>query len=255
MSTEHDKPQQNQETDSQQETPSQRKPRSPVERVLVWGGIALLAVLAGLQGWAQLHYSQTLSAWQEAIVKMENDPEAPAFTKQDAEKMIRGNPEQSAPQQEGIRQSVIYTWSGPIRDYSITLSYTNDENEEVLEFASAGAKEEEDADRMAGAPQDGAAEGVDEEQMDEEQIESTPELPPEGGNADSEPEASRPRPTRAPAPETETAEESSTEAGETADQPSEEQAESGPEPPALPEPNNSAGGDGESESSKTDDSE
>ena len=143
-----DQVEQQENTQSDQEEPAEevaadqaaspQKTRSPVERILVWGLIAGLVVLVGLQARARFAYTSTLKSLVSAVRESDRHPAADPLTLANARKLITGSPAVSNEKEER-NKVVVYTWKGLLKSYSIRITITDDENPEVLSVVTPGA--------------------------------------------------------------------------------------------------------------------
>ena len=172
-----------------------KKRRSPVERTIVWGLIAVLLVVVLWEGWARYGYSRTLDNWQDAIAKSESAEGAAGVNRTAAEEMLAGSPTISGPEQEGRFQTVTYRWKSLLKEYSIAVTYVGDPPE-ITDLVTADAPEEEQPGPIADVPDEsleessGAPSAEGEEPTAEEPAPS--ETPP--GEPSAAPEASETQP-------------------------------------------------------------
>lgn len=108
-------------SESQSPTPAApaRKPRSSVERALVWGGILVLLAVVGVQAQARFGYDQSLKRTQGAL-------EAKARSGQDSEVTISEMPGYLAGWYVTDRRKlgqVVYSWDGVFKSYGFTVTY------------------------------------------------------------------------------------------------------------------------------------
>jgi hypothetical protein len=98
-----------------------KKPRSPAERVLVWGGIIVLLLLVGVQAHARKGYEWTLANLEPLIDddKVDGQPLALA----DVDSHIVGFPSQSETSVDRTTTKRVYRWYGLGGSYGITISY------------------------------------------------------------------------------------------------------------------------------------
>jgi hypothetical protein len=156
------------------------KRRSPVERTIVWGLIAVLLVVVLWEGWARYGYSRTLDKWQDAIAKAESADSTGGVSRTAAEEMLAGSPTISGPQQEGRFQTVTYRWKSLLKEYSIAVSYVGDPPE-ITDLVTADAPEEEQPAPVVSGPDD----EEDEEEGDED-AERPPRKRPESAPTSGE---------------------------------------------------------------------
>lgn len=150
--------------------PPQDKKRNPVERVIVWGLIAAMAVVVTLEGTARFGYTSTLNKLQDALARDEG-PDAIALHLNDVSAHVSGFPTRQV--SEGKLFSVVeYRWKGLLKDYGgIRLSYSNDDQivmgletdlppeEPELPLAVAPAAEESSPMDMMQANSEGGSGG------------------------------------------------------------------------------------------------
>lgn len=98
-----------------------KKPRSPVERVIVWGGITVLLLLVAVQAHARFGYQMTLSSLGPLI---DDDREGGTpLALADVDSHVVGFPSQSENSTNGKNSERVYRWYGLGRSYGITISY------------------------------------------------------------------------------------------------------------------------------------
>jgi len=112
-----------------------KKPRSPVERAVVWGGIAILLGLLAIQANAFMSFSQTKKPLLAAV--RESDDTDKVVTEEMVKGMIQGNPAHETGAPEGIsdvsaKRMDTYTWKGLFRSYAIKVFYGVGEPAEVV---------------------------------------------------------------------------------------------------------------------------
>lgn len=106
-----------------------RKPRSPVERVIVWGAITGLLIVAGLQWRAHDGFSKTRNAIQAAIQAVEESPgvEQRSVSVNDVPAMIHGSPRYVTERIDipfhPEKKVDTYTWRGVLKPYTLRLYY------------------------------------------------------------------------------------------------------------------------------------
>lgn len=98
-----------------------KKPRSPVERVIVWGGIIVLLLLVGVQAHARKGYELTLQAL-EPLVDDDYEGGQP-LSIADVDSHVVGFPSQSENAVSATRTERVYRWRGLRGSYGITLEY------------------------------------------------------------------------------------------------------------------------------------
>lgn len=106
-----------------------RKPRSPVERVIVWGAITGLLIVAGLQWRAHDGFSKTRNAIKAAMDAVESSPgvEQRSVSVNDVPAMIHGNPHYISERRDipfdPIKKVDTYTWRGVLKPYKVQLYF------------------------------------------------------------------------------------------------------------------------------------
>jgi hypothetical protein len=144
-----------------------KKPRSPVERVIVWGGIIVLLLLVAVQAHARKGYEWTLEALQPLV---DDDFEgAVPLAIADVEQHVVGFPSQSENVVSPTRTERVYRWRGLRGSYGITLAYNPAADTSVVtSLVTDGAPEPEApvyddsadgeaSDLMAGMPGGGGS--------------------------------------------------------------------------------------------------
>ena len=98
--------------------PKPEKKRSPAERVIVWGAIAILLVVVAIEWRAQHGYKQALAAVSDVL--QASDATGDDVTLPDVEKLMAGAKAESAPSQ-GRFEVLTYEWNGLFRSYMLRL--------------------------------------------------------------------------------------------------------------------------------------
>lgn len=147
--------------------PASKPPRSPVERMLVWGGIIVLLVLVGIQARARLGYTMTLNALQDRIAEDEG-PNPRTFPAKDVDQYLVGWPKQTRQEAGKDSGTIQLSWRGLTTSYEIRVHYDSlpGEPESLvtsLETKDAPTVEQQVADAMEEAGPTG-----------------TPSMPPSG---------------------------------------------------------------------------
>lgn len=98
------------------------KPRSPVERIIVWGLIGLLVIVLGVEAHGKMSYDASLSSSQAQIAATENSNDD--LTIEAAQKSIRGFAGRTESESSGShgRQSITYRWPSLFKTYIIQLN-------------------------------------------------------------------------------------------------------------------------------------
>ena len=98
-----------------------KKPRSPVERFIVWGGIVVLLLLVAVQAHARKGYELTLQALQPLV---DDDYEGGVpLPIADIDSHVVGFPSRSENELSATRTERVYRWRGLRGSYGITLEY------------------------------------------------------------------------------------------------------------------------------------
>lgn len=120
--------------------PADKPSRNPVERVIVWGGIGLLLVVAGIETRAQRGYAMSLEAVQSAF----SDNEEVEISLSDARQLMALAPAET--KQSNVSLAVDnfrFSWLSLFKSgqYEIILRVTSDEEQQVVSFATPAAPE------------------------------------------------------------------------------------------------------------------
>ena len=121
--------------------PSDKPPRNPIERVIVWGLIGVLLVVMGIEARAQRGYAMSLDTLQTTF----SDGEEVEITLDDARKLMSFGPvEVKAPDEHGPYHFYDYyrfSWFSLFKsgDYEITLKVTDNEELTVISFSTPAA--------------------------------------------------------------------------------------------------------------------
>ena len=97
----------------------EKKPRSPVERAVVWGGISILLIIAGIQGIAAYGFTMSQDKVIAAVKKADNSEDE--LNLNDAEELMSGFWSKSPIQEKNHERFVVYSWTGVYQNYSILL--------------------------------------------------------------------------------------------------------------------------------------
>jgi len=129
------------------------KRRSPVERVVVWGMIAALMVVLGIEGYAKMAYGSSLSSLQKKL----NESEASGdLTIAKAHDSIRGAYRRAESQDKRGKQ-VTYRWFSLFKHYAIKLNATKEDVVLSLETPDAAPEATPAAAPQLGPKTDPAA--------------------------------------------------------------------------------------------------
>lgn len=132
-----------------------KKPRSPVERVVVWGGIAVLLVLAAYQARARVGYSMTLSALQDRLEEDEGS-DAKQLLLKDLDSYIVGWPSRKQDESSAHKGQIELTWPGLSASYGIVVGYDpSEEGKPITGMETRGFQEPPPEEQPA--PRNGAA--------------------------------------------------------------------------------------------------
>ena len=115
--------------------------RSPIERVIVWGGIGLLLVVALIEARALRGYGTSLSAVQAALA---NDEEV-QITLDDARELMAFGPSESIRESNSaFLKHHQFSWFSLFKSgqYELTLDITADEEALVLGFSTPEAADQ-----------------------------------------------------------------------------------------------------------------
>ena len=114
--------------------------RSPIERAVVWGFIALLLVIVSLEFVAHLKFTKAVRAVDERQDLAEDGStfSEAEFRQLLGEKQPVENQEITHPIHRRCRQE-IYHWNGPLRKRSLTVYFMLGENGEVLAYETSGS--------------------------------------------------------------------------------------------------------------------
>ncbi len=135
-----------------------KPPRNPVERVLVWGLIGGLLVVAGVEARAQRGYTMSLDAFQTAFA----DSEEVQISLGDARKLMALGPaEVKAPDEHGPFHYYDYyrfSWFSLFKpgDYEITLQVTGNDEMNVISFSTPAAPLPEWMEESTPSPEEAA---------------------------------------------------------------------------------------------------
>ena len=121
--------------------PAEKPPRNPVERVIVWGLIAALLVVVGVEARAKRGYTMSLNAFQTAFADSE---EVEISLDEARQLMVLGPAEVKAPKEHGAFHYYDYyqfSWPSLFKsgDYEITLKVTDNDELNVISFSTPAA--------------------------------------------------------------------------------------------------------------------
>lgn len=137
-----DNPPQNEKSAALEQPKKTAPARSPIERAVVWGLIALLLAIVGWEFTAHMGYTKALRGFKEEFAKIDGGQ---SFTTETVNKVVGGKaPAKHEEITDGIYgQCVeeIYSWNGPIRKRGIRVLLSVGANPEVMEYDTITAGE------------------------------------------------------------------------------------------------------------------
>ncbi|MDZ4688757.1 MAG: hypothetical protein SH850_27095 [Planctomycetaceae bacterium] len=109
-----------------------KKPRSPGEKLVVWGGIVVLLLLAAVQAHARFGYEMSLKKLQARVASDDNGTVdgAPLYLS-DVPTYLVGWPSRKV-EEERHWHAVTYSWVGLGKSYSIRMPYDTTEAKPVI---------------------------------------------------------------------------------------------------------------------------
>lgn len=134
-------------------SPSESKPaaaRNPVERIVVWGLIGILGILAILEGSTRFAYTNSLSRLR-ARLQDDDTADAVPLTLAEAEKMISGSPKKTVGE-----RVVSYRFQGLLKEFG-TIHLPHDADQVVLGLETADAPEPQEREVVRTVGEDGYA--------------------------------------------------------------------------------------------------
>ena len=103
---------------SQMPTPPSKKPRSSVERVIVWGGIAILGCVLAFEAHQKYSYDPTVTR----LRKVFSEDTEKHVKLSEIEKMISGSPTKvTAPHGSRLYNTIDLKWPSLFKDYRVQL--------------------------------------------------------------------------------------------------------------------------------------
>ncbi|MFH1299774.1 MAG: hypothetical protein ABIK07_01840 [Planctomycetota bacterium] len=127
--------------------PVEKKKRSPVERAVVWGLIAVALVVILIEWNARSGYSTTLTAMQDRIALADKDP-AQEFSLAEAKTMVKGYPYGDEKLTKNGKQ-LQYRWLSLFRTYALQLS--SDDEDIVLSLKTEAGPLGEEQPQIAAS--------------------------------------------------------------------------------------------------------
>lgn len=191
-----------------------KPPRSPVERIIVWGGILVLLLLVAAQARARIGYQMTVDALRERVL-LDEGANPQSLLLKDIDQHIVGWPNRTEEKFGKTEHVVTLTWKGLLSTYGVDVRATQDTEPVVLELIPHGAPEPqlpvaegpmegEPTDEMARPPMGGpmggppgmhsAAGGRARPESETPAESGTPEAADPGAETNSEPPAESEKP-------------------------------------------------------------
>ena len=137
-------------------TPPSKKPRNPVERVIVWGGIAAMLGLAAYEALHKYGYDSTVSRMK----KMVSEDTEKYMKLSEVRSLIAGSPtEAKTPHQRQAYNTISLKWPSLFKDYRVELIVEREGNDPLVAgFSTPGGVDpaEEASNREAPSSSDGA---------------------------------------------------------------------------------------------------
>jgi hypothetical protein len=137
--------------------------RSPLERILVWGGIVALILVVAYQAHARFGYDMTRKALEQRLAEDEGQEAKQLFIK-DLDQYVVGWPSRKQEQKNKHQATVELTWPGlgPSYTYGMVVFYDPEEDgEPVFNMVTRDYKEpDEEESRPATSPKTADASGT-----------------------------------------------------------------------------------------------
>ncbi len=135
-------------------TGPEKKPRSPVERTLVWGGIIALLAVTLLELRAQQGYARTLEALGNRVDEDDDD-----LTLEQAKPLLAFSPALSEPVPAIGSNEIKCSWFSLFKkgQYEITLIVSKEKEPVLLSFKTAALPEEPEEDVTPPASNSGSS--------------------------------------------------------------------------------------------------
>lgn len=111
------------------ESTSPKKTRSPVEKIIVWGGIGVLVLVVGYQAQARLGHSSSIGNLKAALEKVESGGDDLTLSK--ARKLLNGMWKESKGKTKGLYRQVVFKWQG-LQSYTLRMNVEKDEKDPVV---------------------------------------------------------------------------------------------------------------------------
>jgi len=114
-------------------SPLAKKPRSPVEKLFVWGLIGVLLIVAVIEGQALYGYSQTLAALTEKIEETENSKDGLDLAASEIDGLLKGFfVTKSEVTKEGADYYIDCQWRSLFKKYLIKVKVSSDQDNAVV---------------------------------------------------------------------------------------------------------------------------
>jgi len=133
------KPEESQKAEPKKEEPKKKEAAGNPAlkwgiRIVVFGALGALLVLAGLQFYAKRQMESSMNAIADELRERETKP----LSLKEAEDLMQGDWEASDTKTSGLGRKKIYTWSGPFSEHRLAIYYQTNPggNETWVEKAS-----------------------------------------------------------------------------------------------------------------------
>ena len=137
-------------------TPPSKKPRNPVERVIVWGGIAVMLGIVAFEAVHKYGYDSTVSRMR----KMVSEDTEKYMKLSEVRALIAGSPtEVKSPHERKAYNKLDFKWPSMFKDYRVQLIVEREGDDPLVAgFSTPGGvdPEKEVANREAPPSSDGA---------------------------------------------------------------------------------------------------
>ena len=137
----------------------QKKPRSPVERAVVWGGISILLIIGGIQGMAA--YGFTVSKDKIIAAVKRSDESSDELNLNEAEELMSGFWSKEPIREKNHERYVVYSWTGVYQNYRVLLNLGADESNPIVMGYELNSETSNHAETIAGIQKPSAGETAD----------------------------------------------------------------------------------------------
>lgn len=140
---------------SENPTPPGKKPRSPVERVIVWGGIAILLGVLAFEARQKYSYDPTVSRLRKALTE-----DTEKYMKlSEVRQMIAGSPTwEQTPHDRRAYHRINLKWPSLFKDYRVELIVESEGTDPLVAgFSTPGGTDPEPVARVNPSPETSAA--------------------------------------------------------------------------------------------------